>query len=157
MENTSTYHPNITLFPHALSSENGLNVVLKMIASGRSVPQTGGLVGKSGTAFFGYGSVPHRTIWCVAPAINGGESQALLTRALRLGLQRAAIHDLQKIGIELAPVPGSAIPPETIAKLVVGAVQHFTGESPSIEEFRLMARDAIMFTTAQKLISQPRG
>lgn len=157
MENTSTYHPEITLFPHTPSNETGLDVMLRIIASGRPVPQTGGLAGKSGTAFFGYGSVPHRTIWCVAPAFDGGDSHTLLTRALQLGLQRAAIYDLRKMGIELAPVPGSAMPPETIARLVVGAVHHFADESASIGECRLMAREAVMFTTARKLISQPGG
>ena len=155
MEITSTYHPNISLHSPKTSSANGLDVMIRLIASGRAIPHTGGMAGNSGTALFGYGHIPHRTIWCVVPAFDGGEAHDLLRRALLQGLQRAAIHDLQKVGIELAPVCGSAIPAETVATLTVRAIRHFVKEAFELEEFRLIGCDATMFTTAKNLILRP--
>lgn len=154
MELTSSFHPQITLHPRSASSEKGLDVKIRLIASGRTIPHSGGVAGRSGTALFGYGSIPYRTIWCVVPTFDGGDAPLQLRRALLQGLQRAAIHDLQKVGIELAPVCGSALPPETVAAVVVRAVRHFAGEAFQLEEFRLIGCDAGMFEAARNLIFQ---
>lgn len=155
MKTLSTDPPHITLCPQKSSNTIGLDVILRLIASGRAIPGTGGTAGNSGTAFFGSESVLPRTIWCVVPAFDGGQSHVLLQRALLQGLQRAAIHDHRKVGIELAPVCGSPIPAETLATLVVRAVRHFVGEQFQLEEIRLISHDATMFTTAQNLVSLP--
>lgn len=153
MMKSSNITPHITLHPQAPTSSNGLDVILRFIASGRKIPRNGGTAGNSGTAFFEIDSNSPRTIWCVVPAFDGGHSRDLLMRALLQGLQRAAIHDHRKVGIELVPVSGSPIPPETIATLVVRGVRQFVGDAFQLEEFRLISHDATMFTTAQNLVS----
>lgn len=153
MELSSTDPPQITLYPKVTNSSYGLDVILRLIASGRSIPGNGGIAGNSGTAFFGIDTITPKTIWCVVPAFDGGQAHAMFQRALLQGLQRAAIHDLRKVGIELAPVSGSAIRAETIATQVVRAVRHFVGAAFQFQEFRLISHDATIFTTAKNLIS----
>lgn len=143
----------ISLSFGSVDRQRGLDAMLRIAPDSRPLPYSGGRFGKAGTAVLGFGSIPPRTIWCISPTLRSGIRPADSLRcAIWQGLQRAALNDLQRVGVPLQTDDGIIVPWPEVVDAAIHAAADFAGEAGVLDEIRFIFTDSRVMIRAQEIL-----